>query len=100
MMAKPWVTIRRMDKGVDNMTVGGGTVELQPEDQEQQGSDITDSQDLDNNLVLAMETSLPLETIKVEISTPVEFKNTYYEITTIKSPYTFQASTTLTTLVL
>lgn len=33
---------------------------------------------------------LPIETLKVEISTPVNFKDTYYEIATIKSPYTFQ----------
>ncbi|KAF5270885.1 hypothetical protein FQR65_LT05402 [Abscondita terminalis] len=31
-----------------------------------------------------------LETLKVEISTPPDFKDTYYEIATIKSPYTFQ----------
>lgn len=31
-----------------------------------------------------------LETIKVEISTPADFKDIYYEIATIKSPYTFQ----------
>lgn len=35
---------------------------------------------------------LPIETLKVEISTPADFKDTYYEIATIKSPYTFQAS--------
>ncbi|KAL1506761.1 hypothetical protein ABEB36_006064 [Hypothenemus hampei] len=34
--------------------------------------------------------SLPLETLKVEISTPPDFKDIYYEIATIKSPYTFQ----------
>ncbi|XP_050299001.1 uncharacterized protein LOC126737935 isoform X2 [Anthonomus grandis grandis] len=34
---------------------------------------------------------LPLETLKVEISTPPDFKDIYYEIATIKSPYTFQA---------
>ncbi|ENN82376.1 hypothetical protein YQE_01250, partial [Dendroctonus ponderosae] len=34
--------------------------------------------------------SLPLETLKVEISTPPDFKDVYYEIATIKSPYTFQ----------
>lgn len=34
--------------------------------------------------------SVPLETIKVEISTPPDFKDVYYEIATIKSPYTFQ----------
>lgn len=36
---------------------------------------------------------LPVETLKVEISTPADFKDTYYEIATIKSPYTFQVST-------
>lgn len=33
---------------------------------------------------------LPAETLNVEISTPVDFKDTYYEIATIKTPYTFQ----------
>jgi hypothetical protein len=28
----------------------------------------------------------------VEISTPADFSDTYYEIATIKSPYTFQVS--------
>ena len=36
------------------------------------------------------ERKLPIETIKVEISTPADFSDTYYEIATIKSPYTFQ----------
>lgn len=36
--------------------------------------------------------SLLLETLKVEISTPPDFKDVYYEIATIKSPYTFQVS--------
>uniref|UniRef100_T1PE75 DUF4758 domain-containing protein n=1 Tax=Musca domestica TaxID=7370 RepID=T1PE75_MUSDO len=31
------------------------------------------------------------ETINVEISTPADFKDTYYEIATIKKPFTFQA---------
>ncbi|XP_058460897.1 mucin-2 isoform X2 [Malaya genurostris] len=35
----------------------------------------------------------PIETIKVEISTPADFKDTYFEIATIKSPYTFQVGT-------
>lgn len=37
-----------------------------------------------------LERKLPVETIKVEISTPADFSDTYYEIATIKSPYTFQ----------
>ncbi|XP_037947596.1 uncharacterized protein LOC119679360 [Teleopsis dalmanni] len=31
------------------------------------------------------------ETLNVEISTPADFKDTYYEIATIKQPFTFQA---------
>ncbi|KAJ8971666.1 hypothetical protein NQ314_000592 [Rhamnusium bicolor] len=34
--------------------------------------------------------AFPVETIKVEISTPPDFTDIYYEIATIKSPYTFQ----------
>ncbi|EDS30637.1 conserved hypothetical protein [Culex quinquefasciatus] len=41
-----------------------------------------------------IERRYPVETIKVEISTPVDFKDTYYEIATIKSPYTFQVPVT------
>lgn len=41
----------------------------------------------------------PLETIKVEISTPPDFKDIYYEIATIKSPYTFQVSALSTNLI-
>ncbi|KAB0798877.1 hypothetical protein PPYR_06757 [Photinus pyralis] len=37
--------------------------------------------------------AFPLETLKVEISTPPDFKDTYYEIATIKSPYTFKIGT-------
>jgi len=32
-----------------------------------------------------------VETLNVEISTPANFKDTYYEIATIKTPYAFQA---------
>lgn len=31
-----------------------------------------------------------VETLKVEISTPADFRDVYYEIATLKSPYTFQ----------
>lgn len=43
-----------------------------------------------NDNKLPNERKLPIETIKVEISTPADFSDTYYEIATIKSPYTFQ----------
>lgn len=39
-----------------------------------------------------IDNAFPLETIKVEVSTPPDFKDTYYEIATIKSPYTFQVN--------
>lgn len=39
-----------------------------------------------------LDTPFPLETVKVEISTPPDFKDIYYEIATIKSPYTFQVN--------
>jgi len=90
--AKPRVTIRRSDGELEATTPQGAEARVdQPQqgDQEQQGSDLTDARDQDN-LVTATETTLPLETIKVDISTPADFKNTYYEIATIKSPYTFQ----------
>lgn len=43
--------------------------------------------DADDN---SIEKPPPVETLKVEISTPADFKDVYYEIATIKSPYTFQ----------
>lgn len=43
---------------------------------------------------------LPVETLKVEISTPADFRDTYYEIATIKSPYTFQVNEQLPIVVL
>ncbi|PBC26558.1 hypothetical protein APICC_07081 [Apis cerana cerana] len=36
---------------------------------------------------------LPIETINVEISTAADMNNVYFEIATIKSPYTFQVGT-------
>lgn len=86
---KPRISIRRQDEGVDNATTQDSKPAVQDQDQEPQGSDQTDSRDVEN-LVTATESTLPLETIKVDISTPAEFSNTYYEIATIKSPYTFQ----------
>lgn len=53
------------------------------------GDVLDDSETLDNAIVSK---KLPIETLKVEISTPADFKDTYYEIATIKSPYTYQVS--------
>ncbi|XP_041972837.1 uncharacterized protein LOC121728678 [Aricia agestis] len=43
--------------------------------------------DTDDN---SIEKLPPVETLKVEISTPADFHDVYYEIATLKSPYTFQ----------
>jgi len=39
---------------------------------------------------------LPVETLNVEISTAADLDNVYFEIATIKSPYSFQARKNLT----
>lgn len=45
-----------------------------------------------NNIDQEGKQKLFTETINVEISTPVDFKDTYYEIATIKKPFIFQVS--------
>lgn len=47
-----------------------------------------------NNIDQDGKQKLFTETINVEISTPVDFKDTYYEIATIKKPFIFQVSNT------
>lgn len=39
-----------------------------------------------------LEPTLTASTLKVEISTPADFSDVYYELATIRSPYTFQVS--------
>lgn len=53
------------------------------------GDVLNDSDTLDN---VIENKKVLIETLKVEISTPADFKDTYYEIATIKSPYTYQVS--------
>lgn len=53
------------------------------------GDVLNDADTLDNGIE---HKKLPVETLKVEISTPADFKDTYYEIATIKSPYTYHVS--------
>nr|CAH7764080.1 unnamed protein product [Callosobruchus chinensis] len=57
------------------------------EGSESVASIVDDEEATDNKLDTP---AFPLETIKVEISTPPDFGDIYYEIATIKSPYTFQ----------
>lgn len=88
---KPRISIRRQDEGVDNTTLTHEhEIKLDP-DQELSNQDISTAADRNDNAVsISAESTLPIETIKIEISTPADFKNTYYEIATVKSPYTFQ----------
>lgn len=104
---KPRVTIRK-NSGDETLSVASSTPlseiglqnnevpgNLRPED-----IDLESSSSINGNILNDVEGSegngiekdkkLPVETLKVEISTPAEFKDTYYEIATIKSPYTFQ----------
>lgn len=53
--------------------------------------EVSEEQAAENLEVSATPTpTLPIQTLKVEISTPANFSSVYYEIATIKSPYTFQ----------
>lgn len=94
---KPRVTIRRQDENLDNATVNPipqFTPDIQLEsDQELSGSGIFPAlQHEDNSIVHDVTPTLTAETLRVEISTPADFKDVYYEIATIKSPYSFQVS--------
>ena len=51
-----------------------------------------DNDDLENSSsdeASKPEPTIPVSTLKVQISTPADFSDTYYEIATIKSPYMF-----------
>lgn len=97
--AKPRVTIRKNNELVrdEGVTPGEPVYEVVSRsddgDLEQQGSlingDVLGEGDTGDNRI---DRKFPVETINVEISTPADFKETYYEIATIKSPYTFQVS--------
>ncbi|XP_045487816.1 uncharacterized protein LOC111001722 isoform X1 [Pieris rapae] len=100
---KPKVTIRKMS-GDEEPT----TPNTNPLFDDVQTNDVTPLARSDNDLELSgsqtgpgtlldnesddnsIEKPPPVETIKVEISTPADFRDVYYEIATLKSPYTFQ----------
>lgn len=52
--------------------------------------DPSESEDVASVSVQDQQPILPIETINVEISTAADSSNSYFEIATIKSPYTFQ----------
>lgn len=97
---KPRVTIRRIDEnrhGQENattpLTPHFPDVQIDSGDQALAGSGLLPAlQHDDDNDVLVQDVNptATAETIRVEISTPAEFKDIYYEIATIKSPYSFQ----------
>jgi hypothetical protein len=100
---KPKVTIRGSNKVNKDTTLGATEPSISgneiaqsrvDSDVDLEGSsslqgDVLDEEVDSNN---GLERKLPIETIKVEISTPADFSDTYFEIATIKSPYTFQVS--------
>lgn len=101
---KPKVTIRKMSGDDEPQT----TPNPNPLIDDPQSNDLSLQARSDNDLELSgsqsgpgtlldndtddnsIEKPPPVETLKVEISTPADFKDIYYEIATIKSPYTFQ----------
>lgn len=100
---KPRVTIRRIDDNRHNQENGTtpSTPHFHPDvqvdsgDQALAGSGLLPAlQHDDDNDVLIQDVNptASAETIRVEISTPAEFKDVYYEIATIKSPYSFQVN--------
>jgi len=100
---KPRVTIRRIDENrhgaQDNattpLTPHFPDVQVDSGDQALAGSGLLPAlqHDDDNDVVVQdVSPTANAETIRVEISTPAEFKDVYYEIATIKSPYSFQVN--------
>lgn len=104
--AKPRVTIRKQDEQLDvsnttpNSTLSsissGSNDFVTPQARVDDGDTLIGSEsvasiiDDESSTENKLDTPFPLETLKVEISTPPDFKDIYYEIATVKSPYTFQ----------
>jgi hypothetical protein len=91
------VAIRRTDDNLDNSTLSNQPAQLIPDiqidpDQEISGSGIFPAlqHDQDDAVVQDIVPTVAAETLKVAISTPADFKDVYYEIATIRSPYSFQ----------
>ncbi|CAH0560713.1 unnamed protein product [Brassicogethes aeneus] len=108
---KPRVTIRKTQEDEalpKNETINGSSISPPPQDIPPLSNDVVTPQarsdDVDglegsesiasivddSTIENKLDNPFPLETVKVEISTPPDFKDIYYEIATIKSPYTFQ----------
>lgn len=104
------MTIRKQNDDEQNETTQG-TTPISPQDASPLSNDVVTPQarsddvdglvgsesvasiiDDESSTENKLDTPFPLETIKIEISTPPDFKDIYYEIATIKSPYTFQVN--------
>ncbi|XP_050672285.1 uncharacterized protein LOC126970443 isoform X1 [Leptidea sinapis] len=100
---KPKVTIRKMNGDEEQTTPNSNPLfddlqsnDVSPQARQDNDLELSGSQsgpgtvlenDSDDN---SIEKPPPVETLKVEISTPADFRDVYYEIATLKSPYTFQ----------
>jgi hypothetical protein len=108
--AKPRISIRKQNgeletptgQVVSPLSENGLQNEIQAINSRQDDVDLEPSSSINGNILnnvdesengIEKEKKLLVETLKVEISTPADFKDTYYEIATIKSPYTFQVGT-------
>lgn len=91
---KPRVTIRRQDTEQNELTTP--LTSPQPQYVQQDSEEVTanrreDYEDYDGALkTIKSESTVAASTLKVQISTPADFSDVYYEIAVIKSPYTFQ----------
>lgn len=103
------MTIRKQNEDDEAPTTSQGTTPTAPQQDSAAANDVVTPQsrsddvdglvgsesvasiiDDESSTENKLDTPFPLETLKVEISTPPDFKDIYYEIATIKSPYTFQ----------
>lgn len=94
---KPRVAIRKStndnaaaEPNNNNTIIGTNDISLDQRDLESSGSQsgaVNINKVEDEN-----KPAIFVETLNVEISTPADLKDTYYEIATIRSPYTFQVN--------
>lgn len=101
---KPKVTIRKMNGDDDTQTTPNSNPMLDdsiqsnenPQSRSDNDLELSGSQNSPGSLLEndpddnSIEKPSPIETIKVEISTPSDFKDVYYEIATLRTTYTVQ----------
>ncbi|XP_059608924.1 uncharacterized protein LOC132256494 [Phlebotomus argentipes] len=87
---KPRVNIRKSTDELKETATEAINGEVRGDDGDLDGQPSLTGDILQDDGRNGIEKPLPVETLKVEISTPADFADVYYEIATIKSPYTFQ----------